>query len=75
MNSCLPSWLHIKLPLLHSVVVGEGLAASLSVCKCGPSYKGHLHRLKIACASFYTEKSHDTARADCVATPGNLKSP
>jgi hypothetical protein len=74
MNSCSPRWMHTKLTL-YSESVGEGLAASRLACKYGPPCKGHLHRLKRAWTSFYTEQTHNTARADFAAAPGNLKSP
>lgn len=75
MNSCSLHWMHIKLTLLCSVSGGEGLAVSRLACKCGPPFKGHLHRLKRTSASFYTEQSHSTVHADIVATHGDLKSP
>jgi hypothetical protein len=75
MNPCSPSWLHIKLTLLCSVSVGEGLAVSRLTGKCGQSSIECLLRLMQSCASIYVEQTHGTVHADFVVSPGNVKSP
>jgi hypothetical protein len=80
-TSCSPRWLHIELPLLHSVSVGESLAVSGLAYKCGPpctkhlQHLKHLKHLKQEYARFCTEKPHDIGHVGFIAAPGNLKSP